>query len=173
MRISANALLRACLFASVPFTALAQTEPVVFEAESGTLGANLATGVDGTVTFVTTTANRTTPPTAPHIGTYTVTFPGRRQARSSTRATAWVRMAANDDSWYFGTGFGEKVPETGAWSLQNEADTGFTNPTATVLNGGSTGSNVFKWVKITGSQGPAAWVVPAGALTQTFQFGTA
>ena len=41
-----------------------------------------------------------------------------------------------------------------------------------MLNGGAAGSNVFKWVKITGSQGPAAWVVPAGALTQTFQFGT-
>ena len=41
-----------------------------------------------------------------------------------------------------------------------------------MLNGGAAGSNVFKWVKITGSQGPAAWVVPAGALTQIFQFGT-
>ena len=75
MRISASALLRACLLAAVPICASAQSEPVVFEAESGTLGANIATGVDGAVTFVSTTVNRTTPPTAPHIGTYTVTFP--------------------------------------------------------------------------------------------------
>jgi endo-1,4-beta-xylanase len=155
----------------VPICASAQTEPVVIQAESGTLGANIATGVDGAVTFVTTTVNRTTPPSAPHIGTYSVTFPAAGNWELYARYSVGPD-GANDDSWYFGTGFGEKVPETGAWSLQNEAGTGFTNPAATVLNGGSTGSNVFKWVKITGSQGPAAWVVADGALAQTFQFGT-
>ena len=160
-----------CLLTSIPICAYAQTEPVVIQAESGTLGANIATGVDGAVTFVTTTVNRTTPPSAPDIGTYSVTFPAAGNWELYARYSVGPE-AANDDSWYFGTGFGEKVPETGAWSLQNDAGTGFTNPTATVLNGGNTGSNVFKWVKITGSQGPAAWVVPDGALTQTFQFGT-
>ncbi|HEU4779702.1 MAG TPA: endo-1,4-beta-xylanase [Steroidobacteraceae bacterium] len=172
MRISASALLRVCLLASVPICASAQTEPVVFEAESGTLGANLATGVDGAVTFVTTTVNSTTPPAAPHIGTYAVTFPAAGNYELYARYSVGPD-GPNDDSWYFGQGFGEKTPEVGAqWALQNETNTGFTNPNATVLNGGSTGSNVFKWVKITGSQGPAAWVVPAGSLTQTFQFGS-
>jgi len=172
MRISASALLRVCLLASVPICASAQTEPVVFEAESGTLGANIATGVDGAVTFVTTTVNRTTPPSAPHIGSYSVTFPSAGNWELYARYSVGPD-AANDDSWYFGQGFGVKTPEAGnQWALQNEAGTGFTNPAATVLNGGAAGSNVFKWVKITGSQGPAAWVVPAGTLTQTFQFGT-
>ena len=62
MRVSRGALLRACLLASIPIASFAQTEPVVFEAESGALGANLTTGVSGTATYVTTTANRTTPP---------------------------------------------------------------------------------------------------------------
>jgi endo-1,4-beta-xylanase len=172
MRISSGALLRACLFASVSVNAIAQTEPVVFEAESGTLGANLATNTLDGATYVTTTVNRTTPPTAPHIGTYSVTFP----AAGNYELYARYRVGpagGDDDSWYFGQGFGEKTPEAAAqWALQNEAGTGFTNPSATVLNGGATGSNVFKWVKITGSQGPAAWVVSADALTQTFQFGT-
>ncbi len=172
MRISASALLRACLLASVPICASAQTEPVVFEAESGTLGANIATAVDGDVTFVTTTVNTVTPPTAPHIGSYNVTFPAAGNYELYARYSVGPN-AANDDSWYFGQGFGVKTPEVGnQWALQNEAGTGFTNPAATVLNGGAAGSNVFKWVKITGSQGPAAWVVPAGALTQIFQFGT-
>jgi endo-1,4-beta-xylanase len=171
MKIPARTLMSVCLLASVPICASAQTQPVVIEAESGTLGTNIATGSDGAVTFVTTTVNRTTPPTAPHIGTYSVTFPAAGNWELYAHYSVGPE-AANDDSWYFGTGFGEKVPETGAWSLQNDAGTGFTNPSATVLNGGSTGSNVFKWVKITGSQGPAAWVVPDGALTQTFQFGT-
>jgi endo-1,4-beta-xylanase len=178
MRISRSALLRACLTTFIPIASYAQTEPVIIEAESGTLGANIATAVDGAVTFVTTTANRTTSPSAPHIGTYSVTFPASGNwelyARYSVGLGLPTTDGPNDDSWYFGQGFGVKTPEGGGdqWALQNEAGTGFTNLTATVLNGGNAGSNVFKWVKITGSQGPAAWVVPAGALTQTFQFGT-
>jgi len=172
MRISTSALLRACLLASVPIATYAQTEPVIIEAESGTLGANLTTGtLDGT-NYVTTTLNGTTPPTAGRIATYTVVFP----AAGNYELYAHYRVgvdAANDDSWYFGQGFGEKVPENGGqWALQNEAGTGFTNPTATVLNGGTGGNLVFKWVKLTGSQGPAAWTVSAGALTQTFQWGS-
>jgi endo-1,4-beta-xylanase len=167
-----SALLRATLLASIPLASYSQTAPVIVEAESGTLGANIATAADGAVTYVTTTANRTTPPTAPHIGTYTITFPASGNWELYARYSVGPD-SANDDSWYFGQGFGEKVPEQGnQWALQNEAGTGFTNPSATVLNGGAAGSNVFKWVKITGSQGPAAWVVPAGALTQIFQFGT-
>jgi endo-1,4-beta-xylanase len=172
MRLPASALLRACLLACIPIASYAQTEPVIVEAESGVLGANLATNVDGAVTFVTTTVNRTTPPTAPHIATYSVTFPAAGNYELYARYSVGPD-GPNDDSWYFGQGFGEKTPEVGnQWALQNEAGTGFTNPAATVLNGGNTGSNVFKWVKITGSQGPAAWVVPGGALTQTFQFGS-
>ena len=177
MRIPGSALLRVCLLASIPVTSFAQTEPVIVEAESGLLGANIATGVDGAVTFVTTTVNRTTAPAAPDIGTYTVTFPAAGNyelyARYSVGLGGPTTDGPNDDSWYFGQGFGEKVPEqANQWALQNDSNTGFTNPAATVLNGGNAGVNVFKWVKITGSQGPAAWTVPAGALTQTFQFGT-
>ena len=47
MRIPGSALLRACLLASIPIASFAQTEPVIIEAESGLLGANLATNVDG------------------------------------------------------------------------------------------------------------------------------
>jgi GH35 family endo-1,4-beta-xylanase len=172
MRFHTSVLTRACLLLSVSVGAFAQTEPVIIEAESGTLGANLATSTAGAVTFVTTTVNRTTPPTAEHIGTYTVTFPAAGNYELYARYLVGPN-GPNDDSWYFGQGFGEKTPEAAnQWALQNDTNTGFTNPAATVLNGGNSGSNVFKWVKITGSQGPAAWVVPAGALTQTFQWGS-
>jgi endo-1,4-beta-xylanase len=168
MRVSRSALLRACLLASIPIASFAQTEPVVFEAESGTLGANLTTGVSGAATYVTTTVNRTTPPSVPHIATYSVTFPSGGNWELYARIQVGPN-GANDDSFYFGQGFITPVPETGAWALQNEANTGFTNPASTVLVGGAAGSNVFKWIKITGAQGPNPWVVPAGALTQTFQ----
>jgi endo-1,4-beta-xylanase len=172
MRTLKGALLRACLFASLPAAALAQTAPVIVEAESGTLGSSLTTGSISGATYVTTTVNGTTPPTADRIATYSVTFP----AAGNYELYARYRVgpdAPNDDSWYFGQGFGVKAPEAGnEWALQNDSNTGFTAPNATVLNGGSAPSQVFKWVKITGSQGPAAWVVSAGGLTQTFQFGS-
>jgi endo-1,4-beta-xylanase len=172
MKLTRNALLRACLIACVPVTALAQTEAVIIEAESGTLGANLAMGTQGSVNYVTTTVNRTTPPTAEHIATYSVIFPAAGNYELYARILVGPN-GANDDSFYFGQGFGIKEPENGAqWALQNEAGTGFTNPASTVLVGGNVGSNVFKWIKITGAQGPAAWVVPDGSLTQTFQWGS-
>ena len=161
----------ACLFASVPIASFAQTEPVVFETETGALGANLTTGTLNGTTYVTTTANRTTAPAVPDIGTYSVTFP----AAGNWELYARIQVGpngANDDSFYFGNGFGTPVPETGNWALQNEANTGFTNSAATVLVGGNAGSGVFKWIKITGAQGPNPWVVPPGALTQTFQWGS-
>jgi endo-1,4-beta-xylanase len=169
MKLTPGALLRACLFASIPIATFAQTEPVVVEAESGTLGVNLTTGAVGGATYVTTTANRTTPPAVADIATYTVAFP----APGNWELYARIQVGPNgpnDDSFYFGNGFGTQVPETGNWALQNEANTGFTNPDSTVLLGGNAGSNVWKWIKITGAQGPNPWVVPAGALTQTFQW---
>ena len=62
MKISRSALLRACLFASVPIATFAQTEPVIFEAEDltiATLGSTMTIGSDGTTTYVTTTLNDT------------------------------------------------------------------------------------------------------------------
>jgi endo-1,4-beta-xylanase len=170
MRTSMSALLRACLFASVPIATFAQTEPVIIEAESGTFGANLTTGAVDGATYVTTTLNDTAVPTAGRIASYTVTFPGAGNYELYARYRVGAE-GANDDSWYFGQGFGTKVPGNGAdWALQNETNTGFTAAGATVHNGGTTPLLVFKWVKVTGSQGPAAWVVPDGALTQTFQW---
>jgi endo-1,4-beta-xylanase len=169
MKIS-NALARACLLLSVSVGAFAQTEPVIVEAESGTLGANLTTGTAGGVNYVTTTVNDTTLPTEPRIATYSVTFPSAGNYELYARYLVGT-AGANDDSWYFGQGFGVKQPGVGAqWALQNESNTGFTAANATVLPGGNAPLQVFKWVKITGSQGPAAWVVPDGALTQTFQW---
>jgi endo-1,4-beta-xylanase len=170
MRTSTSALLRACLLAFVSTATYAQTEPVIIEAEAGTLGSNLTTGVlDGT-TYVTTTLNDTAAPATGRIATYTVNFPAAGNYELYARYRVGAE-GANDDSWFLGQGFGEKAPGNGAdWALQNETNTGFTAAGATVLNGGTSPLLVFKWVKVTGSQGPAAWVVPAGALTQTFQW---
>src|SRR5262245_52472030 len=146
-----NALARACLIAAVPLTAWAQTEPVIIEAESGVLGGNLATATLEGATYITTTVNRTTPPAAADIATYTVNF----TAAGTYELYARFRVGpggGSDDSWYFGQGFGEKQPENGAqWALWNDPTSGFRNPGDTVIVGGAAGFPVFKWVKITGS----------------------
>jgi endo-1,4-beta-xylanase len=175
MKISARALISASLLAAMPFTAMAQTEPVIAEAESGTLGAGVMTGTLDGATYVTTIADLTTGPTGasdPRVSSYQITFP----AAGNYDLYARMRVgpnAANDDSWYFGNGFGV----TNNWALYNTATGGFTAPTATVLPDGPAGTQVFKWVRITGiygrgGLGPTTWEVPEGALTQTFYWST-
>jgi endo-1,4-beta-xylanase len=175
MRISASALLRACVFACLPLTAIAQNEPVVVEAESGTLGANLTIPAPaGGVTFITTTENSAVNPTAARTATYQVTFPAAGSYALYVRILTGP-VGGNDDSFYVGNGFNTTTNWSGAY---NTSTGGATAPGATVPVGGNAGQNVFKWVRLTsqvgggGGTGPAAWVVPEGALTQTFAWGS-
>jgi endo-1,4-beta-xylanase len=173
MRIHASAFVRACLFASLPLSAMAQA-PVIVEAESGALGASLTTGTLDGATFVETTENNTGNPTPARTGTYSIAFP------AAGTYDLYVRMrvgpaGGDDDSFYVGNGFNNNA----AWALYNTASGGFTAPGATVVTGGAAGTQVFKWVRLTeqhpgvgGGVGPAGWVVPDGTLTQTFYFGT-
>jgi endo-1,4-beta-xylanase len=81
----------------------------------------------------------------------------------------------NDDSFYVPTGFNTTTSWSGAY---NTSSGGATAANATVPVGGSAGTSVWKWQRLTpqvgggGGNGPSAWVVPAGALTQTFAWGS-
>jgi endo-1,4-beta-xylanase len=176
MKISMRALLSAALLAAMPLAAMAQTEPVIVEAESGTLGTSVTTGTLEGATYVTAAVNITTGPTGasdPRVSSYQITFP----AAGDYELYARMRVGqggGDDDSWYFGNGFGV----TNDWPLYNTSGGGFTDPAATVLPDGPAGTQVFKWVRLTalpnrgGGLGPNAWTVPAGALTQTFYWST-
>lgn len=176
MKSKASALLGACLLASAPMAAMAQTEPVIVEAESGTLGPDVTTGSLNGVTYATAAVNVTTGPTGAddrRVSSYQITFP----AAGDYELYARMRVGPNggdDDSWYFGNGFGV----TDSWSLYNTSGGGFTDPSATVLPDGPAGTQVFKWVRLTalpnrgGGLGPDAWTVPEGELTQTFYWAT-
>ncbi len=176
MRITAGVMARACLLACVPLTSLAQTEPVIVEAEgpNATLGSAMAVATTPAgVTYVTTTLNGTTAPSAAdavsmtRVNSLQITFPAAGNYDLYARYLVGPN-APNDDSWYFGFGFNNSTN----WALQNDSNTGFTQPGQTVFNGGNVPSQVFKWVRITGSQGPGTWTVPAGNLTQTFYWAT-
>jgi len=167
MRTLARTLLRACLLVSVPICASAQTEPVVVEAESGTIGASFNTVTANGVTYITiNSTDATNPPVPARLATYSVTFPAAGQYELYARFRVGPD-SGNDDSFFLGNGFS---PTT--FANANQVDNGgYTLPQDTVRNGGPATNNVYKWFKLSGFVGPAVWNVPAGALTQTFVIG--
>ena len=173
-----NALWRACLIASVPIAAFAQTEPVIVEAEdpNATRGTTMIIGTDGPVTFVETSLDDTNPPAAPgtgnypqKVGIYTITFPAPGNYELYARYLVGPN-GANDDSWYFGRGFNNNT----SWPRVNTPTVGFNQPGQTVYTGGTVNTPVFRWTKVVeeGQTNPIVWTVPAGALTQTFYWAT-
>lgn len=149
---------------------------VVFEAESGTLGAQWAVNVSGSpaVTNIAITSNSTgsNPGSSARVATYSVTFPApgtyHLYARLRVGPAAW-----DDDSLFFGNGFGAKSPTANAdWVLVNGlAGAGFTNSADVVTGGGTLGAGMWKWVNLTLFSGHSGFTVPAGQLTQTLQIG--
>jgi endo-1,4-beta-xylanase len=177
MSSKGSALLRACLLASVPIATFAQA-PVVVEAESGTLGASLTTGTDAgaSVNYITVlaAANSANNPTPDRVATYSVTFPAAGNYALYVRILTGP-VNANDDSFYVPSGFNTSTSWGGFY---NTSSGGVTAPNAGVPTGGTAGQNVWKWVRMTnlpgagGGTGPANWVVPAGALTQSWSWGS-
>ena len=155
---------------------------VTFEAESGTLGSNFTNGTDGAIQFIsisTDTVNPGNPGNANRVAAYSVTFP----AAGTYKLYGRVRVGptgggGNDDSFFYGNGFGAKSATLDAdWILNNNLNVGgFTSSNDVVSGNGSAGVSVWKWVNLsdyTGSTGetPISFTVPEGNLTQSFQIG--
>ena len=175
------------------FTLSAQTAPLSVEAESGvSAGPPIAGATQGdwatrtvpaagavpAITYVTTLtdAGGTSPGTANRVLSYTLTFP----AAGTYELYARVRVGsagANDDSFYYGTGFGSKGVATASdWtSTNNIFNLGYTTSTQTVEAAGSASTGVWKWLNFSkysfGGQPLVTYTVPPGNLTQTFQIG--
>jgi endo-1,4-beta-xylanase len=157
----------------------AQNESIIVEAESGVVGSQFATAVDGTTTYVTIvgTAAGLNPGTAERVISYSVTFP----SAGIYELYARVRVGPgtfSDDSFYYGNGFGAKNPTVNAdWVLANglAGTVGFTLPSDKVTGGGAAQSQVWKWVKLSAFDGGAPPVagfpVDASNLTRVFQIG--
>ncbi|TGE28120.1 endo-1,4-beta-xylanase [Hymenobacter metallicola] len=160
-------------------TVQAQNAPVLQQAESGTLGADWTTATQNSVQYIsvvpTATIAAQNPGTAARVATYTVTFPGPGTYDLYARVRVGAG-AANDDSFYYGNGFGTKSPANdNDWITINQvAGVGYTIGSQVVDGAGSAQSNVWKWVnmsKIGGAETPISFTITAGNLTQTFQLG--
>ncbi|MBT9394872.1 endo-1,4-beta-xylanase [Hymenobacter sp. NST-14] len=169
-------LLPGCLLAA---ELRAQNAPVVQPAETGTPGTDWTSPTQAGVQYVTVvptaTINSQNPGTAARIITYSVTFPGP----GSYDLYARVRVGsagANDDSFFYGNGFGSKQPADDAdWITVNQLNgVGYTGPTEVVAGAGGGQQQVWKWLNLSafnGGEAPVSFTVAAGNLTQTFQIG--
>jgi endo-1,4-beta-xylanase len=175
---------RKLLFATltlIPPALLAQNEPVIIEAESGTRGAAFNSSDQDGVQYISiaSTVAGGNPTSDARVATYTVTFP----APGTYELYGRLRVGAatfSDDSFYYANGFGVKpvsadASADGGWILANglAGTVGFTLPNDKVVGGGLAQSQVWKWVKLSafdGGETPVGgFAVAAGNLTQTFQ----
>jgi endo-1,4-beta-xylanase len=172
--------------ALLPSVAFAQLQPIIVEAESGSVGAQFSLLSDPAATppvgqYVIVVNQPVLPsgvaPGSPdRVISFTVTFPGPGVYELYARMRVGP-ATFNDDSFFYANGFGAKDPANGNdWITTNNLANpiGYTLPTDRVLDSGTAQSNVWKWVRLSsfnGGEPPITFTVPAGALTQTFQVG--
>ncbi len=150
------------------------------EAESGVLGSDWAVSNSVSPAYITITTAGTggNPASTARVAAYSVTFP----VAGAYNLYAHVRVGPdtfNDDSMYYGNGFGAKSATTdNDWITVNglASPSGFNNSSDVVVSGGTLGSGMWKWINLSqysdsSSEAPITFTVPAGSLTQTFQIG--
>jgi endo-1,4-beta-xylanase len=181
MRHTTLFLLGASMLACSPAVLHAENEPIILEAESAARGSAFNLLTAETVQYITinATVGGGNPTSETRVATFTVNFP----AAGTYELYARLRVGPatfNDDSFYYANGFGVQPVSMdgsadGNWVLANQlaAPVGYTLPSDKVVGGGLAAAGVWKWVKLSafdGGEPPVAgFVVPQGALTQTFQ----
>ena len=160
--------------------ASAGKKPVIVQAESGVLGTNYAVLQDGSTTYISPNATYTglaSPGDTSRMATYQITFPDSGYYDLFAR----LRVGSgtfDDDSYFFGNGFGVKNDTAGAdWVFINGlASAGFSDSSALVRDPGTLGSGTWKWVNVTRNsyQGESSdsFYVDPDSLTRTFQIGS-
>jgi endo-1,4-beta-xylanase len=153
-----------------------QNLPIVLELEDGVIGNEWAIEVED-VTFATITTNLAGdhPGSAERVISLDATFPVAQAYDLYIR----LRVGSNnfdDDSFFYGNGFGEKtVDNNNDWIRANGlANIGSTVANEVVSGAGAAGGGVWKWINLseyTGDEAPVVFEVEAGQLTQTFQIG--
>lgn len=146
---------------------------VTFEAESGALGSDWAVS-NSAPTYITILTDDAgyNPISAARVATYTVTFPSAGTYQLYARVLVGPG-GYNDDSLFYGNGFGAKNPANNSdWIFVNGlAGVGYTAPSDVVNGAGTAGDLVWKWINLSEFAGNVSFTVSAGSLVQTFQIG--
>jgi endo-1,4-beta-xylanase len=156
----------------------AQNIPVILQAEFGALGSDFriidTLGIKA-VTIKTDLVNSAYPGNTKRIITFTATFPDSGTYELYARILTGPGTF-NDDSYFYGNGFGTKNSTLGTdWLRANGlAGVGYSGIYDVVNGGGAQGSGIWKWInmsKYAGDGTPISFRVELGALTKTFQIG--
>lgn len=169
----------AILIALARLSVSGQNEPVIVELESaGTIGSDYAEGTDGDVTYLypqTDFISTDFPGDATKVVSMSVTF-----ADTGTyKLYARIRVGSdpgNDDSFFYGNGFGTKDPASGEdWNTCNQMGTaGYYLGEDVVMDQGGAPNQIWKWVALsdyTGGDPAVTFHVDQGSLTQIFEMG--
>ncbi len=155
----------------------AQEASFSVEAESGSVGADFELLEEGDITFARIVSNGvgTAPESEARIISFEVTFPGAGTYALYARLRVGPG-AFDDDSFFYGSGFGEKDPANADdWIRCNGlAGAGYNGEDEFVVEQGQVGSEIWKWVNFsdfTGDESPITFTVEEGNLTQIFQVG--
>jgi endo-1,4-beta-xylanase len=154
-------------------------EPVIVEAESGTVGSEFSVMTEGGTSYIsvqTDLVNSGNPGNVNRIAAYEITFPDTGTYNLFIR----IRVGAstyNDDSFFYGSGFGNKtIDNDDDWVISNGlAAAGFSDTGNVVDEPGGLGSGIWKWVNLSRNayQGETSitFTIEPGNLTQTFMIG--
>jgi endo-1,4-beta-xylanase len=154
-----------------------QNAPILIEIEEGEVGADFNVREENGVKYLTISTNGIAgnPENASRIVTVDVTFPTAQTYDLYIRCRVGAG-SADDDSFFYGNGFGVKSPTTdGDWIRANNLHSvGYAGAGEVVDGDGIAGNSVWKWINLSefmGDEPPVTFEVPAGNLTQTFQLG--
>ena len=156
---------------------VAQDVAIVVEVENATLGTDFQTLSDGSIQYITISSDLAggNPGNVARVATVTIDFP----AAATYDLYIRLRVGAesfNDDSFYYGNGFGEKSPMADEeWiRVNNIANAGYAVESDIVEGAGGAGTQTWKWINLTefmGDEVPATFEVTEGNLTQVLQIG--
>ncbi len=156
-----------------------QNEPVIVEAESGTLGSDYEILTDGDVTYIapkTDLINGSNPGDASKVASYTFNFTDSGTYKLFVRVRVGAD-AGNDDSYFYANGFGTKNPAMDDdWITCNQQGaSGYTIPDDVVEGTGDAGTEIWKWVSFSdyaGYEEPITFRVELGELSKIFEIGS-
>lgn len=154
-----------------------QNEPIILEAEDANVGADFSIEEANGFKYLSITTNSTgnAPESEDRVVTFEVNFPAAQTYDLFIRCRVGT-AAANDDSFFYGNGFGIKPVEANEdWiRVNNIFSIGYAGNNEFVDGGGIAGTSTWKWINLsefTGDEAPITFEVMEDGLVQTFQLG--
>lgn len=167
------------LIFSVFFSAIIAQEnfPIILEVESGDVGSEFILEQEEGVDYATISTNSAgnSPQSEARMVTFEVTFPAAQDYDLYIRCRVGAG-SFDDDSFFYGNGFGEKGPSAADdWIRVNGIpNIGYTGANDVVDGQGGAGTGAWKWINVSefsADEPPVIFSVSAGELTQSFQIG--